>query len=147
MIERFPEAAVEEWPIHEFTYLDTQVCANTTSDERRDRVEAYWNRLDPDYVDGYGAESFSAMLARVRDTVARVEAREAAKTIVFCHGQIMRALSLLREYPADDDLSLMRRFRENLPAQDAIRNAELWGTRIEDGQWKPFARWRIPETR
>ena len=33
LIERFPIAKVEEWPIHEFTYLDIKVNAGTTPPE------------------------------------------------------------------------------------------------------------------
>lgn len=53
LIERFPETKVEVWPIHEFTYLDTELNAGTTPEQRRSQAINYWSVLDPDYIDGF----------------------------------------------------------------------------------------------
>lgn len=85
LIERFPEAQVEEWPIHEFTYLDTKAFSGTTGVERKAQVEKYWNTLNPDYIDGYDAESFSQMIERIRTCLKRVENTEASLIVIYCH--------------------------------------------------------------
>jgi hypothetical protein len=55
--KRFPNAAVEEWPVQEFTYLTPSRCLATTSTDRLPLVEAYWKNATSEYVDGPGAES------------------------------------------------------------------------------------------
>lgn len=67
LIKRFPETKVEIWPIQEFTYLNTKLNSGTTAAERKGSADAYWSKLDPSYIDGYGAESFSQMISRVRE--------------------------------------------------------------------------------
>ncbi len=39
----FPSVPEEEWPVKEFTYLSSVHGENSTIDERRPLVEAYWN--------------------------------------------------------------------------------------------------------
>jgi broad specificity phosphatase PhoE len=58
-IERFPDVAVEVWPIEEFTYLQPRRWNGTRSADRR-----YWKEAHTEYCDGEGAESFSALLRR-----------------------------------------------------------------------------------
>src|SRR5689334_15812065 len=57
-IARFPQARVEEWQVHEYTYLSLVSRHNTTPHGRRPLIDAYWERCDPQFVDGEGAESF-----------------------------------------------------------------------------------------
>src|SRR2546423_287087 len=57
--QRFPTVRCEEWPIEEFTYLEPSRYVGTTAVQRRPMVQAYWDRSDPFYVDGRGAESFA----------------------------------------------------------------------------------------
>lgn len=110
-IARFDGVPVETWPIEEFTYLAPASCAHTTAAERRPRVAAYWQRGDPEYVDGPGAESFSGMLARVAQMLARLRALELPFCAVFAHGQIITAaLLLLNADAGETPRELMRRF-------------------------------------
>jgi broad specificity phosphatase PhoE len=64
-IRRFPTVPVVEWDVQEFTYLDLERYRSTTVFERRPHVESYWNKCDPEYCDGTGAESFNAFFRRV----------------------------------------------------------------------------------
>ena len=85
----------EEWPVQEFSFLDADRCADTTQEERRPLAEAYFARNDPDYVDGKDAESFNQLLARVDDMLTRLRALPGEnKTVVFTHGNFMRAARL-----------------------------------------------------
>lgn len=90
---RFAGVPMAIWPIHEFTYLCPANWANTTRAERRPTVEGYWQRGDPSYIDGEGAESFSQVLRRAEAALARLAALpDASEIYLFSHGQFMQAV-------------------------------------------------------
>lgn len=93
----FSLVAFETWPIQEFTYLEPTRCAHTTVAERRDWVEAYWSRLDPAFVDGIGAESFTDFISRAHSFLDRLAAHPAQDIAVFSHGQLINAVAWLIE--------------------------------------------------
>ena len=68
-IKRYPDAPVAVWDVQEFTYLAPTSCIGTTAADRRERVNTYWQRLDPDYIDGQDAESFSMLLSRAQTAI------------------------------------------------------------------------------
>ena len=88
---RFPRAPAETWPVQEITYLAPSRCHDTNYLERRPLVEDYWQRSDPHFVDGPGAESFAAFIARVDGALARLRAMSEGFVAVFTHGQVMQA--------------------------------------------------------
>ncbi|WP_448952459.1 histidine phosphatase family protein [Labrys neptuniae] len=108
--ERFAAVPVETWPVQEFTYLSPVRCANTTTEQRRPLVDAYWRLADPAKVDGPGAESFTQMLERVRAMARRIEASPCARIAIFTHGHIMQAWRLLAENPEASDRADMKRY-------------------------------------
>lgn len=108
--ERFPAVPVETWPVQEFTYLSPVRCANTTMEQRRPLVDAYWNQADPERVDGPGAESFAQMLERVRSAARHIEALAPARIVLFTHGHFMQAWRLLAEKPQASDGADMKRY-------------------------------------
>mgnify|MGYP000629682198 CR=1 FL=1 len=77
---RFPGAMNEVWPIQEFTYLDPATCVGTNWADRKPRIDRYWSQLDPDYVDGEGAESLVGFVLA------------AAVIAIFMPGDILQAL-------------------------------------------------------
>lgn len=84
---------IQELPIQEFTYLCPDRCAGTTTVERLQWVESYWNRNDPNHIDGPGAESFSMLVQRARHALAVLEAGESAgHTVAFSHGQFLQMI-------------------------------------------------------
>ena len=89
---RFPEVPVEEWPVHEFTYLGPASYRGSTVAERRPAVEAYWTAGDPHGVQGEGAESFAVFLARVHETRERLERAAGDSIVVFSHKKFINAL-------------------------------------------------------
>lgn len=89
---RFPGVPVEEWPVHEFTYLGPDDYRGTTVEERQPATEAYWESADPHEVRGAGAESFAAFLARVQDARSRLERASCGCVIVFSHKKFLNAL-------------------------------------------------------
>jgi len=122
---------VEEWPIEEFTYLDTRRLAGTTEAERNGVVKEYWDRCDPFANFGEGAESFARFIARVDAMIERLrgpgKVRSAA---VFTHGYVIHATALrLREPGAPVDAGMMLRFRgswaENAPGHCEVRRVAM----------------------
>jgi len=109
-IDRYPGAAVEEWPVQEFSYLGPPG-RPTTSHERDPEVRAYWERADPELTEP-GAESFADLIGRVTSFTDRLGSRGTGPVVVFTHGIFMRAVAwfLLTgvAVPGPED---MRRFR------------------------------------
>ena len=92
LVEMFPDAVLEEWPIHELTYLSPEKCHNTTSADRKPMAEAYRQRNDPDWVEGPGAESFNQFLARVEDAATNIQTRRQKTVVMVGHNQFFTAL-------------------------------------------------------
>jgi broad specificity phosphatase PhoE len=111
-IQRFPLARLEEWPVHEYTYLSRASRHNTTLAGRRPQIDAYWERCDPSYLDGDGAESFTALVARAEHTLERIKALDDGFVAIFSHGLFIRTvLWVLLAAPVELDAAIMRRYR------------------------------------
>jgi 2,3-bisphosphoglycerate-dependent phosphoglycerate mutase len=95
LLAKFTGIRHEQWPIHEFTYLSPKKCDNTSTEERIPLAMEYWERNDPHYCDGDGAESFSAFIHRVADCKAMLEKRQEAFIVVFAHYQFINAFNWL----------------------------------------------------
>ncbi len=111
-MKRFPNVRREVWNVEEFTYLSPETCIGTTAAERKERVNQYWERLDPDYIDGEGAESFTMLLSRAQAAIDRLNQLKSGFIVMFTHAQFMRAMWVLNNAKGDDAKSLMSRFRE-----------------------------------
>lgn len=117
-LKRFPDTSRDLWRVEEFTYLCPASCINTTAAERKEMVSEYWERCDPDYIDGEGAESFNMLLARARATINRLKLIESGFIVIFAHALFMQAIEALRTSDGkEDEKSLMKRFRD-LPRYD-----------------------------
>jgi len=90
--ERFPDVPFEVWPVQEFASLALARCVNTTSMQRRPWVEAHWDLADPALTDGPGAESYAALVGRVRAALLRLSELPVRSVVVFSHGQFMKAV-------------------------------------------------------
>ncbi len=122
---KFPDTPAEEWPdIQEFTYLSPRKCFNTTPEERKPWVMSYWEKMNPEYRDGDGAESFSDMIERARKLITKVKERPESIIMIFTHGQFMEAIRILLAYPKNDCISLMKHFNENQRGK-TIKNCEI----------------------
>lgn len=109
----FPATPIETWPVQEFTYLEPARCANTTVDQRRAWVDAYWSRSDPTYVDGAGAESFRDFIHRAKSFLDRLAEHPAQDVAVFSHGQVINAVAwLIERRPQQIDGRAMADWRE-----------------------------------
>jgi 2,3-bisphosphoglycerate-dependent phosphoglycerate mutase len=89
---RWPAVSTVAWPVHEFTFLDPAYWSGTTASERRDAVNAYWERADPLYVDGPGCESLAQLFERAMDLRRLVGTVAEEPVVIFTHAMFMRAL-------------------------------------------------------
>ena len=113
LVQKYPEVRTEEWPdIQEFTYLNPNKCFNTTPEDRKPMVTAYWETMDPDYNDGEGAESFAEMIQRVKTMLRRVKERPEDTIYIFTHGQFMETVKIVLSHPDENSANLMRIFNE-----------------------------------
>jgi broad specificity phosphatase PhoE len=90
-IERFFSVPQAEWQVEEFNYLATARRKNTTLAERKPMAEEYWQRNNPFYVDGEGAESFAEMMSRVHSLQKQIRDLQDEFVVIFTHGMFMRA--------------------------------------------------------
>jgi probable phosphoglycerate mutase len=111
-IVHFPQARLEEWPVHEYTYLSLASRHNTTLHERKPQIDAYWERCEPQYVDGAGAESFAALVARAKQIMERIKRLEDDFVAIFSHGLFIRTLLWVQlAGSVEIDAAMMRRYR------------------------------------
>lgn len=91
-ITHFDPIPVEEWPVHEFTYLAPHRYADTTGAERAPYARDYWQQNDPHFKEGGEGESFAELLDRVWMIAGRLQQHSASFVAVFSHGLFLRAL-------------------------------------------------------
>ena len=112
-IGRFPMAKVRtSTDLQEFTYLSPATCVNTTKEERRPRVDAYWARLDPKYVDGADAENFSELANRTHHFLEEVRSLPKFSTMfAFSHMMCITCIRTWLDHPDWSILERMKAFR------------------------------------
>jgi broad specificity phosphatase PhoE len=113
-ISQYPLVPVETWPLHEFTYLSPSACKNTTTEDRRPLVKEYWDRCDPDFVHGPGAESFSEFAQRISTNFSNLKALNKKSVFVFTHGQVIRMIKQLSENGTSPMPQAMIYFRDRM---------------------------------
>jgi probable phosphoglycerate mutase len=112
LLQKFPDVPAEEWPIQEFTYLEPARHNGTNEEQQMPHIHKYWERPDPAYVTGPGAESFTQFLDRARGTIERfTRMPPGGCVVVFTHGFMMQAIRLLLLFPNATDAELMPNFR------------------------------------
>ena len=121
-IGRFPQAHTGIWDcIHEFVYLAPATCVGTTFAQRHPRVIAYWRKLDPDYIDGEGAESYRQLMERIQTTISLLQRRPEQFILLFTHAQFIRNFLLAYEHPQWTAEQCMASFRRS----DPVRNGQI----------------------
>lgn len=123
--EVFPHTPEEEWAVHEFTYLWSMHQEQSTVEERRPLVEAYWEQCLPSFIEDLGAglsyvsfksESFTFFIDRVQAFLRQLKdaAYDRCENIaVFSHEQfITAALWIIKHSPVEISSKEMRDFRD-----------------------------------
>jgi probable phosphoglycerate mutase len=140
--ERYPDVPCETWDLYEFSALSEDNYINRTWAQRTPLMRAYWERNDPEYVDGTGAESFSAMTQRINAGLARLRERPEKFIVVFAHGYIIQTTRLMLGKPGLPLKALMKNvpyYMEHSPIENsAIIRVEMdaQGTRIHEEDFK-----------
>lgn len=136
LLDRFPDARAEIWPVQEFTYLCPDRCRNTTVHERLPLAEEYWKRKEPHYIDGGGAESFAALMGRVDMMWQKLSAYKCSKEVViFTHAQFVRAAIWYWLYVGEQISDRgMRRF-QNFLYSFSVPNGAIVKTRLDPAFW------------
>lgn len=95
----FHSVPTEEWDVQEFTYLSSMHQEQSTTEERRPLVEAYWEQCQPSFVDGPGpgSESFAQFIGRVQSFMMRLQDTIYDSIAVFGHAQFISAVLWLVE--------------------------------------------------
>jgi probable phosphoglycerate mutase len=112
LLKKFPNVPVEEWPIHEFTFLEPARHNGTSEQQQSPHILDYWKRNDPEYLAGPGAESFTLFLGRAREAIRRLgDLAPGGCIVAFTHGLLMQAFRLLLLFPNATEAELMPNFR------------------------------------
>jgi broad specificity phosphatase PhoE len=106
--ERYPNVPCETWDLYEFSALANDNYVNRTWIERTPMMRALWERNDPEYVDGPGAESFSGMLKRITTALERLRTYKDKFIVVYAHGYIIQTTRLLLGKPGLSPKDLMK---------------------------------------
>ena len=93
LCERYPDVPVAVWPVQEFTYLAPRHYIGTRRVDRGQAVVDYWQRCDPRFRDGEGAESFVTFWDRVEAFLERCRSLR-GPVAIFTHGQFLRGVML-----------------------------------------------------
>jgi broad specificity phosphatase PhoE len=118
-IGRFPGTSTGIWDcIHEFVYLAPATCVGTTSAQRRPRVISYWRKMDPDYVDGEGAESYRHLIQRIQQTLTLLQRRPEQYILLFTHAQFIRNFLIVYDNPDRPAEEYMAEFRHSRPVHN-----------------------------
>lgn len=133
-IRRFPHVPVEDWPVHEFTNLETARWDGSLPEDRAAHVARFWQNCDPAYCDGPTAESFAMFAARTLKALRRFEALpDGTHAFVFSHGFAMHMMRLQVLLPHFTEQEWMRVFVDEWnqrPIPNTARFDLIWdGTR------------------
>jgi len=110
-MDRFPQVPVEYWPVQEFANVAAAVWRGTVHETRGPAMEAWWQRLDAEYRDGEGAETFSEFMQRVAGVVERLRRLPQKRVLLFTHGYFLQGMRLHLLDVAGTDIENIVRFR------------------------------------
>lgn len=131
MRARFPSARTDERDVHEYHFLCDVKTRNTTRRDREPMVASYWDRCDPEHVEGVGAESFRGFIERIDRAVDLLRREGPSWSVVCTHHHFMLGLLMrLREPGATVDRTLMAKYRSVVLTVD-VPNGALVRTALE----------------
>lgn len=141
--EKFPAVPHETWTVQEWTFLCPSRYKGSTFESRKPAVREFWNRNDPAYSDGGGAETFVELFRRVGRMFDQASNRPEGVITVFTHGHFMRAVlwSLLFEARPETQDS-MDRFRKFTEAVE-VPNLAMLTLQSDGNEWKPGGLWHV----
>jgi 2,3-bisphosphoglycerate-dependent phosphoglycerate mutase len=140
---RFPDVPVEVWPIQEFTFRGPGNHKDSTEADRQPYVDDYWQRQNPAFQAGPGAESFTQFFDRAREAIHRLETTNPGGCIIlFTHGYFMQAVRLVVRFPSATDAELMANFLR-FHLVNFIQNTDSLEFAIQDGKIRTIGQPRL----
>ena len=144
---KFEAVPVEEWPIHEFTFLSRGLGDGTTAAERLELAKPYWQRMDPFEDLGEGSESYASFHTRVASCLSRAASfRGTGPLVVFTHNRVLCQLMTMVVSPPRDVHEGMRRIhglcsvgRFEVPNCGVLRMTVADGGAVLLGRFDPAA--------
>lgn len=130
---RFPQTPHETWAIQEFSYLDSERHKNTNARDRAPFAAAYWEKNDVSHRDSDTCESFADLLARVQDTVKKIEQSPHGFIAVYSHGLFMHTLELALSAPDLPPQEVMKRI-SHIRVHSHMPNAHIIKARVQAGK-------------
>ncbi|MBF2027526.1 MAG: histidine phosphatase family protein [Oscillatoriales cyanobacterium C42_A2020_001] len=91
ILTQFPNCPQAEWQVQEFDYLSLP-SKPTDRSEILDLCKVYWQRRDPFYIDGEGAESFAGLMHRVKQMFQQIQQLDGKLIVIFSHAGFIRAV-------------------------------------------------------
>nr|WP_199159172.1 histidine phosphatase family protein [Pedobacter sp. ASV2] len=135
LIEKYPNVPTEIWPLQEYQFLAQQYCINSTIKQRKPHVDDYWQKCDPEYVQGDGAESFAQFRNRVIKGINDLERRSERFIIVFAHGHVIRAICQYLDFEKNIcEKANMMHYRDKMSKID-IFNATIYPKSFDGKSW------------
>ena len=94
---KYPDAPVEIWGVHEFTFLPAEAYVGTTKEDRKQATLHYWEHAHPEWKASEDAESFYELTKRIELFVEHLRSRPEKNIVIFSHGRFILALQLYLE--------------------------------------------------
>ncbi len=135
LIQKFPEAPIEEWKNKEFCYLDPIHYHGTTVSDRQIPARAYWNRCDPYYVDWEGAESFADWVERVWNTIQDLEKAPGTFIVMFSHERTIWLIRLLLSKNFPKDIHHLMLYFRDFCLPNPAKNGEILEATYDETTW------------
>jgi len=134
--EKFSNVPHEEWAVQEFSYLSFKNYANTSTTQRQPAVKEYWDRCDPTYCDGDGAESFLDLINRINITIDKIKERTENFIVIFTHGQFMKTFLWNLKNPKSLQMKSMKSFMSFMNEIN-IDNGSIFKFKLlENSKWE-----------
>ncbi len=119
----WPKTVTSIWPIQELIYLAPTKLQHLSPLEKKERINIYWEKSDPFYCDGEGAESFATFLQRLLQFHEQL-CKQQGFVVVVGHGQFFKAYQLGLTYGFQATSEWMHLFRQQ-ETMHPIKNSEL----------------------
>lgn len=130
----FSSVTKEEWNVEEFTYLSSLHQRQSTSEQRRPFVNAYWKQCQPLSVDGIGSKSFAQFIDRVESFIMRLQNTIYDTIAVFSHEQFINAVLWLIKCGAVEVSSQTMQEYSDFHKQNSLLNGTIVQLKVKHNQ-------------
>lgn len=123
IMQKWPQTKTEIWPIQELVYLSPPKLQHLSPDEKKERINTYWQQGNPDYYDGEQAESFASFLERVKNFHDQLLTQQGF-VVIIGHGMFFKAYQFALTHGFQATSDYMQAFRL-VEVANPLRNGEI----------------------